>query len=127
MAEIAGETSAVRTLATGIYTETLARLYLKQGFVEHALVIYRRVAQEQPGNHALQARLQSVEQEIALGLLGQEAGGQASVSEMPLTPHIRPGHTTHQYVLTHLERWLQYLQTQSLQPMRRPLAHQEES
>lgn len=123
MAEIAGETSAVRTLATGIYTETLARLYLKQGFVEHAMVIYRRVAQEQPGNHALQARLQSVEQEIALGLLGQEA----SVSEIPLAPHSSPGPTAHQYVLTHLERWLHRLQTQSRQPTRRPQAHQGES
>jgi hypothetical protein len=37
----------------GIYTETLARLYLKQGFGERALAIYRRLAQEQPDNHQL--------------------------------------------------------------------------
>ena len=55
------------TLEAGIYTETLARLYLKQGFVERALAIYRRLAQEQPDNARLHERLHTWSRRLRAG------------------------------------------------------------
>src|SRR5262252_2706123 len=65
MAESEPYASQPHDATAGIYTETLARLYLKQGFIERALAIYRRLAQEQPGNHQLHERLHAIEQELA--------------------------------------------------------------
>ena len=106
------ETPQPHDLEAGIYTETLARLYLKQGFVERALAIYRRLAQEQPGDHQLHERWRTLEQQLALGALGQD----------PAVPHTAPGvagdtatvATRYQehYVVAQLERWLHYLQRQ---------------
>ena len=48
LAEVEACASQPCDAEAGIYTETLARLYLKQGFVERALAIYRRLVQEQP-------------------------------------------------------------------------------
>src|SRR5215831_15904811 len=67
MAESEASASQPRDATAGIYTETLARLYLKQGFGERALAIYRRLAQEQPGNHQLHERLHTLEQELICG------------------------------------------------------------
>jgi hypothetical protein len=102
----------------GIYTETLARLYLKQGFGERALAIYRRLVQEQPGNHQLLERLHILEQELAYGGSGLDPVGQcapaAGVDEraMPVIP--RP----EQRIAAQLELWLRYLQRQRLQRQR---------
>jgi hypothetical protein len=96
----------------GIYTETLARLYLKQGFVEHALAIYRRLAQEQPDNQQLHACLHTIEQQLACGAQGPDVAA-------PLTAPHAAGDTAsgvtqyqEQRVLTQLQRWLHYLQQQ---------------
>lgn len=43
-------------------TETLAELYLKQGFRDEALAIYRQLAERTPGDESLQQRIQSIEQ-----------------------------------------------------------------
>lgn len=104
-----------------IYTETLARLYLKQGFPDRAVAIYRRLVAEQPENPGLMARLRDVERQIALGLLGQEPAavsrGAPPASPVPpptaRTDSLRPVQTP---VIAQLERWLQYLRTQRLQP-----------
>src|SRR5262245_29576292 len=90
----------------GIYTETLARLYLAQGFVEHALAIYRRLVQEQPGNQTLHERLHTLEQQLALGAPG------SVVPVLPQAPlpvadpvPMATQHQEHQ-VVAQLERWL---------------------
>jgi hypothetical protein len=48
--------------ATPFVTETLAELYLKQGFRDEALAIYRQLAERNPGDESLRHRLQSIEQ-----------------------------------------------------------------
>ena len=58
---------------TGIYTETLARLYLKQGFVEQALAIYRHLAQDQPENLQWQETVMALEQQLLLSSVEQPA------------------------------------------------------
>jgi hypothetical protein len=47
---------------TPFVTETLAELYLQQGFREEALAIYRQLAERSPGDEALRRRIESLEQ-----------------------------------------------------------------
>jgi len=49
----------------GLYTETLARLYLRQGFTHEALQIYRRLAQEQPKEQRWRDQIQVLTQQLA--------------------------------------------------------------
>jgi hypothetical protein len=115
MAETEGAASQSHDAVAGIYTETLARLYLKQGFGERAVAIYRRLVQEQPGNHQLHERLCTLEQELAYTGSGLDPVGQcatpagADESALPVTP--RPEHR----IAAQLELWLHYLQRQRLQ------------
>ena len=115
MAETEGAASQSHDAVAGIYTETLARLYLKQGFGERALAIYRRLAQEQPGNHQLHERLRTIEQELAYGGSGLDPMVQCATPDgaearaAPVTP--RPEHR----IAAQLELWLRYLQRQRLQ------------
>ena len=81
MAEAEAYASQPRDAAAGIYTETLARLYLKQGFGERALAIYRRLAQEQPDNHQLHERLRTLEQELACGGGGSDPAVQCAAPD----------------------------------------------
>jgi hypothetical protein len=115
MAEAEAYASQPHDAVAGIYTETLARLYLKQGFGERALAIYRRLAQEQPGNHQLQERLRTIEQELACGRDEPEPGAQRAAPEGAgerATPVTR--RQEHQ-IAAQLELWLRYLQRRRLQ------------
>jgi hypothetical protein len=114
MAEVEAYASQPHDAETGIYTETLARLYLKQGFVERALAIYRRLAQEQPGNEPLHARLHRLEQELTWGGLGPDPTVQ-HVGPDGVGETTGPGRRRHEHqVAAHLGRWLRYLQRQRL-------------
>ena len=115
MAEAEADASQLRDSEDGIYTETLARLYLKQGFVERALAIYRRLAQEQPGNHQLHERLSTLEQELALGALGQGTVVQRAVPEATGEMATRTARRQEHQVVVQLQRWLHYLQQQRQQ------------
>src|SRR5262252_6241062 len=92
-----------------IYTETLARLYLQQGFVERALAIYRRLAQEQPENYPLHERLRTLEQQCVAGAVGQAAAAPRSVPELAVETTSRAPHQRGDAVVAQLERWLHYL------------------
>jgi hypothetical protein len=115
MAEAEVTAAQAHDAVAGIYTETLARLYLKQGFGERALAIYRRLVQEQPGNHQLHERLHTLEQELAYGGSGLDPavhcatpdGAHESVT--PVRP--RPEHR----MAAQLALWLRYLQRQRIQ------------
>ena len=101
----------------GICTETLARLYLQQGFVARALTLYRRLAQEHPDNHQLYERLRTLERQLALGALGQDAVAQRTLPDMAVdTTRMALLHQG-EYVVAQLERWLDSL--------RRRRQHQE--
>jgi hypothetical protein len=110
---------SARDAEAGICTETLARLYLQQGFVARALAIYRRLAQEQPDNAQLQERLRTLEQQLALGALGQDAVAPHTSPDLAVdTASVAP-HDQGDAVIAQLERWLHYLQ-RPRQPQEHP-------
>src|SRR5919197_5511536 len=109
MAEAEAYASQPHDAAAGIYTETLARLYLKQGFGERALAIYRRIAQEQPGNHQLHERLHTLEQELACGRGGPDPAAQcvAPSGAGKSATSVTRRHEHH--IAAQLGLWLRYL------------------
>jgi hypothetical protein len=119
MARSEVEALQARDAEVGICTETLARLYLQQGFVERALAIYHRLAQEQPDNQTLMERLRTLQQQLALGALGQDAVVQDTIPELAVeTTHMAAQHQGAD-VVAQLERWLHTLQRQR-QPQEQP-------
>jgi len=115
MSEAEVTASESHDAVAGIYTETLARLYLKQGFGERALAIYRHLVQEQPDNRQLHERLRTIEQELACGgnWLGPVGPGATpdSAEERATSGVRRPEYR----IATQLELWLRCLQRQRLQ------------
>ena len=96
----------------GICTETLARLYLQQGFVARALAIYRRLVQEQPENHQLHERLRTLQRQLALGALGQDAVVQRTIPDLAVgTTSMALPHWG-ESVVAQLECWLRSLRRQ---------------
>ncbi|MEJ7810852.1 MAG: tetratricopeptide repeat protein [Gemmatimonadaceae bacterium] len=63
-------------------TETIAELYLQQGFRDKALQVYRRLSADRPSDAALQQRLAEIESEP---LPFTESAPAADVSERPRT------------------------------------------
>lgn len=112
MTERISEASDDPQTLTGIYTETLARLYLRQGFLERALSIYRHLAQEQPDNQPLQARCLTLEQQLQQGGGAETPTGESvgALAEATLPTQARPRPA--EVVLAQLERWLAYLHKQ---------------
>jgi hypothetical protein len=115
MAEAEAYASQPRDAAAGIYTETLARLYLKQGFGERALAIYRRVAQEQPGNPQLHERLRTLEQELACGGGGSDPAVQCAAPDGAGERATQITRRQEHQIAAQLELWLRYLQHRRLQ------------
>ena len=115
MAETDAYASQPRDAAAGIYTETLARLYLKQGFGERALAIYRHLAQEQPGNHQLHERLHTLEQELACGGGGLAPAGHSPVPDGTGERVSQVTRRQEHQIAAQLGLWLRYLQRQRLQ------------
>ncbi len=119
------ETSQARDAAqagnaeASICTETLARLYLQQGFVERALAIYRRLAQEQPDNPQFHERLHTLEQQLTLGTLGPDSVVPRSAPDPAMDTTSRASRHQRDAVVAQLERWLHYLQRQR-QPQEGP-------
>lgn len=115
MAEAEAYASQPGDAAAGIYTETLARLYLKQGFGERALAIYRHLAQEQPGNHQLHERLRTLEQELACSGGGADPAGQCAAPDGAGERVTQVTRRQEHQIAAQLGLWLRYLQRQRLQ------------
>jgi hypothetical protein len=102
---------------SGLYTETLARLYWQQGFLAKALDIYRHLVQAQPGNQQLWEQIAALERQLAAAALSA-AEAQHSVSPAGPTAVARPGPVgpvePTERVVAHLERWLQHLRRQRM-------------
>ena len=106
------EAPQARAAEAGIYTETLARLYLQQGFVARALAIYRRLAQEQPENQPLHERLRTLEQQCALGAREQNAVVPCTVPDLAVETTSMAPHQQRDAVVAQLECWLHSLRRQ---------------
>lgn len=95
-------------IPVGMYTETLARLYFRQGYVDEALRIYRHLAAERPHDQHLQEQLRVLTQQLASTPeppRRPEAGGTARPEASRRVHPMQP-------VIAELERWLGYLQRQ---------------
>ncbi len=112
----------------GMYTETLARLYMRQGHVDKALRIYRHLAAQQPSDPDLQDQIHALEHQLTIATdMGADAAAQAlpipvdwpppqeANSYVPL-PASQPSRDAEQArrVIAHLESWLRVLRHRTL-------------
>lgn len=104
-----GDETAARATEAGIYTETLARLYLRQGFDEKALRIYRHLVHAHPEDLELRERFRLLEQQVERPV--QEHVASPPVLTVTQAMTNGPSFCT-QWVLRHLEYWLSHLQQQ---------------
>jgi hypothetical protein len=91
----------------GIYTDTLARLYVQQGFFDQALEIYHQLAHTQPQNRQWRERIAALEQQRAAA--AGAAGGE-SRKTAPTGQHgAAPCRHLDRRLLAQLEQWLSVL------------------
>ncbi len=110
----------------GMYTETLARLYMRQGHVDKALRIYRYLAAQQPSDTDLQDQIHTLEHQLtiaaemksgapvqALPIPVDWPSSQEANAHVPLPAAQSLGEIEQaRHVIAHLERWLQVLRQQ---------------
>lgn len=97
----------------GVYTETLARLYWRQGYIDEALRIYHYLAAEKPDDWHFQEQVRVLEEH-------RQLAPNAPLSEPPPAPIAGrvPESATYvmvpdnQWLIDHLEHWLSQLQCQ---------------
>jgi tetratricopeptide (TPR) repeat protein len=58
---------------TGFVTETMAELYVKQGFLDRALDVYRQLVAHNPNDRGLRERLERIERELRSAPSGRNA------------------------------------------------------
>lgn len=96
--------------ACGLYTETLARLYVQQGYDAKALAIYRHLVALQPDNAGLRAKADALARQLATGdlddtsLTGDDQENDSRV--------LQPSAAGNARLIAHLERWLGRLRRQ---------------
>ncbi len=95
-----------------MYTETLARLYFRQGYVDEALRIYRHLAEQRPNDPHLQEQIGAIMQRLSAtaepsNVSSADRGAARSPDRMAQVEMARTRH-----VMRQLERWLHYLQRQ---------------
>ena len=116
MAETTAEVQKPEPL--GVYTETLARLYWRQGYLDEALRIYRHLAVEQPSETHLQTQIRALIEQIETPLDGPANGAvddavePAAASQSCERAAVVEAAQTQQ-VVAQLELWLSCLQRQS--------------
>jgi hypothetical protein len=118
------DTASEDTVPVGMYTETLARLYMRQGHVDKALRIYRHLAARQPSDLDLQDQIHALEHQLTTAA---EMETETAVQALPIPvdwpleqeeanppvplPVVQSSrdveHT--RLVIAQLERWLQVL------------------
>lgn len=117
------DTASEDTVPVGMYTETLARLYMRQGHVDKALRIYRHLAARQPSDLDLQDQIHALEHQLTTAAeMETDTAVQALPipvdwpSEQEVKPSVplavvqvsRDVEQTQQ-IIARLERWLQVL------------------
>lgn len=95
-------------IPVGMYTETLARLYFRQGYTGEALRIYRHLAAERPHDLHLQDQIRVLTQQLAAvpAVEPRPAGRR----DQPPRPEPSAGASRLEPVIAELERWLTRLQ-----------------
>jgi hypothetical protein len=110
------DTVVEETIPVGMFTETLARLYMRQGHVDQALRIYRHLAVQQPGDVGLKHQILALEHQLATA---PEMDAEAAPAWRPALPAgseaalpgvqaLRSVNQT-QEVIARLESWLRVL------------------
>jgi hypothetical protein len=97
-------------IPVGMYTETLARLYFRQGYAGEALRIYRHLAAERPDDPHLQEQIRVLTEQVAS--LSEPSMHRPVAADTGTTAHAAwPGGASRlEPVITELERWLFHLQ-----------------
>jgi hypothetical protein len=117
------DTASEDTVPVGMYTETLARLYMRQGHVDKALRIYRHLAARQPSDLDLQDQIHALEHQLttaaemeidtavqALPIPVDWPSEQEVNPSVPLAVvHVSRDVEQTRQVIARLERWLQVL------------------
>jgi thioredoxin-like negative regulator of GroEL len=93
----------------GVYTETLARLYWRQGYLDEALRIYRHLADEHPDDPHFQDQIRALNQQREIPSEASPAKPEAALPSARMTA--TEARQT-QHVIGQLERWLNRLQRQ---------------
>jgi hypothetical protein len=98
--------------SVGMYTETLARLYVRQGFIQEALHIYRWLVQERPQEGHLHEQIKALEQQLADGppVPGHASPAVPSAAVAGGPSGLAVCHR--QRVLGELQRWLRHVRRQ---------------
>ncbi len=117
------DTASEDMVPVRMYTETLARLYMRQGHVDKALRIYRHLAAQQPSDTTLQDQIHALEHQLTMAT---EMGADTPMQALPIPVDWPPSQEANasvplpvsppsrdieqaQYVIAHLERWLRAL------------------
>lgn len=122
------DTASEDIVPVGMYTETLARLYMRQGHVDKALRIYRHLAVQQPSDADLQDQIHALEHQLTMAT---DMKPDAAAQPLPIPvdwppsqeantyvslPAAQPSRDVEQtqYIIAHLERWLRVLRHRAL-------------
>jgi len=117
------DAAAETSVPVGMFTETLARLYMRQGHVDQALRIYRHLAAQEPSDVALKEQIHALEHQLAsVPEMETETGvqvlptpadwcAQQEAEVYAPLPGVQVLWQVEQtrHVITHLERWLRVL------------------
>lgn len=90
----------------GVYTETLARLYWRQGYLNEALRIYRHLADEHPDDPHFQDQIRALNQQRVPPDISLAEPAAALLNTRMTATEARQA----QHVMVQLERWLNCLQ-----------------
>jgi tetratricopeptide (TPR) repeat protein len=86
-ASTSSEKSSTGAAGEPFVNETMAQLYLQQGYKQLALRIYRQLAESRPQDASLQSRIAEIEAEDAAAHPDEVAARKAAASEKPAERH----------------------------------------
>jgi hypothetical protein len=95
-------------IPVGMYTETLARLYFRQGYAGEALRIYRHLAAERPDDPHLQDQIRVLTEQLTS--MPEPPPHRAGSKRTTARPERSREASRLEPVITALERWLGHLQ-----------------
>ena len=110
MTETPLDQDAQDAIPVGMYTETLARLYFRQGYAVEALRIYRHLAAEHPDDPHLQDQIRVLTEQVTSMSESPPPRPSARSVRAVVKPQPPGAGAGLEPVIMELERWLSYLQ-----------------